>query len=673
MRQVSLIALAAALASAPGYAQENEERPEGDDRQAVELGAVDVVEERAPAPAYGGFDAVDSGLVTVGEESIQRHETGSGDLLDVLRLVPNVRFSVDQFSVRQRDLQDLRPSDISIAGGQTYDNTIRIDGVAVDNVHDTSNGNPFNFNEVAGAAAQTVFLDPSLVSGLEVRDSNVSARYGDFSGGVVDGIIRNPSDEFGATLRFGYESDELVDYVIDPAADLTAADLPPEFVRWRAHGTVDVPVNDRFGLLFGLGRSIAEVDYQLSEGYGGNFRGLRSTSDQFLVKGDYAFSDTLELIGSVIYSPYESEAANANGINNLIVTKGGGLTSKLELAGTTGETDWFVRGSYVFSEQSRRAPQNNFSWDSDAPSIDFCTNRNCSEGGFGDLDQDQQDYTLEAEMTRPLFGGDFSAGAEFSYTDAFKARPEENRAYSRGRYNPNTVCADADDPACIDGEIALPVYFAYLPYEAQVEIAQTSAWVEQLQTFGPVDVRAGLRASRDDYLENTEIAPRLSAVWSITEDWQLTFGANRYYAGDFVGYAIRSQYPDFFAYERDPVVSGTDLIYSVSGWNLDRVTRLAKFRPSDLDTPYSDEATAALTFPLLNGVCRTSTDSMSCAGSKRCSAGIAIKSSRSRASASRRRSTATPSPGRSPSRPTQARPTISACRANGSARGATTP
>ena len=604
MRQVSLIALSAALSISPAFGQEEPEVNSEEDREAVDLGAVQVVEERAPMPAYGGFDAVDSGLVSVGQESIRRHETGSGDLLDVLRLVPNIRFSVDQFSVRQNDLQDLRPSDISIAGGQIYDNTIRLDGVAVDNVHDTTEGNPFNFNEVAGAAAQTVFLDPSLIGGLEVRDSNISARYGDFSGGVVDAIIRDPSDEFGATLRFGYESDELVDYIIDETADRTDADLPPEFVRWRAHGTLDIPVNDRFGLLLGFGRSIAEVDYALSENYGGSFRGLRSTSDQVLAKGNYAFSDTLNLVGSVVYSPYESEAANQNGIDNLIVTEGGGLVSKLELAGSQNEIDWFIRGSYVFSEMSRTAPPNNFSWSSAAPSIDFCTSRNCTAGGFGDLDQDQQDYTLEAEMNRPLFGGDFSAGVEFGYTEAFKSRPEENRAYSRGVFNPNTVCADADDPTCIDGEIALPSYFAYLPYEAQVEISQTSVWVQHAQSFGPLDVRAGLRASRDDYLENTELAPRLSAVWSVTPDWQLTIGANRYYAGDFVGYAIRSQYPDLFRYTRDPVVSGTDLIYSIDGWNLDRVSRLAKYRPSDLDTPYSDEATAALTFPLLQGVGR---------------------------------------------------------------------
>jgi len=605
LRQVSIIAIMATLATAPAIAQseDNSERPETQET-AVELAPVDVIETAAPEPAYSGFDPIDTGLSVIGETAIQNHESGSGDLLDVLRLSPNVRLGLDQFSVRQDDLQDLRPSDISISGGQIYDNSFRIDGVAVNNVHDVTETNPFNFNEVAGSAAQTMFLDPSLISALELRDSNVSARYGDFSGGVVDAIIREPSDRFGATLRFGYESDDLVDYIYDDSADLSEADVPPSFVRWRAYGTVDLPINERFGLLLGLGQSQSEVDYEINETYGGGFRGNNATSNQYLVKGTYDFSDTLRLTGSVVYSPYESEAANRNGINNLIVTKGGGLTSKLGLDGEFGETSWNLQASYVFSEMSRTAPTNHFSWDSDAPSIDFCTSTNCSVGGFGDLDQDQRDFRFEASLTRPLFGGQFSAGGELSYTDANKARPEENRAYSRGDYNPNTVCADPNDITCIDGEIALSTFFAYLPYDAQAEIAQTSAWIEHSQEFGPLEIRAGLRASRDDFLENTEIAPRLSAVWSVTPDWQITAGANRYYSGDFVGYAIRSQYPDSYRYTRTATRSGTDLIYSPDDWRLNRIGRIAKYRPSELDTPYSDEFTAAVTFPLLTGVGR---------------------------------------------------------------------
>jgi len=594
------------LGAAPALAQQNEAPTEAQDTEAVELEAIDIEDTRAPMPPYRGFIAEDSGLSVIDKDSVQGLEDGSGDALDVLRLLPNVNFDVNQFSAEPEDLQDLRPSDISISGGQIYDNSIRIDGVAVDNVMDVTETNPFNFNEVAGASAQTIFLDPSLLDTLEVRDSNISARFGEFSGGVVDATLRDPDEEFGASLRFGFENDDLTEYEVDDA-DLAAADPPPTFTRWRLHGTVDAPVNDRFGLLFGFGRSQAEVDYALSEGYGGAFRGLRSTSDNFLVKGIYDFDNGMTLTSSLVYSPYESEAANPNGVDNLIVTKGGGLTFKAELDGRTGELDWLVRGSYVDADMSRDAPPFNFSWSSEAPSIDFCTNRNCTQGGFGDLEQYQRDYTLEAEASHPLLGGRFDFGGEIGLVDAFKARNEEGRAYSRGSFDPNTVCADASDPACIDGEIALPQYIAYMPYEANVEILQAAIWAEQSQSFGPVDLRAGVRVSTDDYLENTNVAPRVSAVWNFNDTWQLSAGANRYYARNFVGYAIREQYPDFFLFNREPTIAGTDLIYSEADWSLTRSTVLTGYRDAGLATPYSDELTAALTFPAfeeLNGIGR---------------------------------------------------------------------
>lgn len=608
MRSLTQPALGALLlfGTAPALAQQTSAPTDTQDTEPVELEAIDIEDTRAPLPPYRGFIAEDSGLSVIDKESLGGLEDGSGDALDALRLLPNVNFDVNQFSAEPEDLQDLRPSDISISGGQIYDNSIRIDGVAVDNVMDVTGTNPFNFNEVAGAAAQTIFLDPSLIDSLEVRDSNISAQFGEFSGGVVDAKLRNPGEDFGASLRFGFENDDFVEYEVEDA-DLAAADPPPEFTRWRLHGTIDVPVNERFGLLFGFGRSQSEVDYALSENYGGAFRGLRSTSDNFLVKGVYEFDNGLKLVSSLVYSPYESEAANPNGVDNLIVSKGGGLTFKTELDGTTGVYDWLLRASYVDADMSREAPPFNFSWSSEAPSIDFCTNRNCTQGGFGDLEQYQRDYTLEGQAGRDLFGGRFNFGGEVGLVDAFKARNEEGRAYSRGAYNPNTVCADASDPACIDGEIALPVYFAYLPYEANVEILQGAIWAEQNQSFGPVDIRAGLRASTDDYLENTNIAPRLSAVWNVNDDWQVTAGANRYYGRNFVGYAIREQYPDFFTFERDPTVNGDQLIYSEDDWVLTRVRRLTGFRDANLDTPFSDELTVAVTFPAFdrfNGIGR---------------------------------------------------------------------
>lgn len=608
MKTISRAALIAALAAmpVPVLAQENTAAGRAQDEDTVQLAPVDVVETRAPAPAYTGYDPVDSGASTVGEEAIQAHQNGSGDPMDMLRLIPNIRFDADYESVDRADLQDLRPSDISIAGGRPFENLFRLDGVRVTNIMDTTNTAVNDMNETVGAGNQSVFIDPALIGALTVRDSNVSARYGDFSGGVVEVDVRDPGDTYAATLTFGYENDGFVEYIYDDSVDAEGADTPPTFERWRLHGTVDMPVTENFSLLVGLGRSRSRVDYAVHENYGGGYRGSRSTSDNVLVKGIYDFSDTLSLTSSVTYSPYESEFSQSNSADSLTVSQGGGLTLRSELAGATGETDWSVSVAYLDADMSRDAPPAHTNFPTAAPSVDYCTGRtSCSRGGFGDLEQYQRDLQFEADFTRPFLGGTLSGGGEFSHTEAHKARLEDVFYYTMSSgVDANTICADPEDVACIDGEVALRQRIELSQFDATVELNQTSAWVEDERSFGPLTLRSGLRWTHDDFLDNHDVAGRLTAVWEFREDWTLTGGLNRYYAGDFVGYAIRETYPDLVIYRRDATISGSDIVFSPDDWEVYRLTRPARYRQAGLSTPYSDEATLALTFPAWIGVGR---------------------------------------------------------------------
>ncbi|MBK1639524.1 hypothetical protein CKO24_10740 [Rhodothalassium salexigens DSM 2132] len=573
---------------------------------AVDLGTVDVVDHLAPLPAYGNPDPLDSGAAVIGKDAIEAFDPGLGDANQLLRFLPNVRFNRNDRSADPDNIQDLRPSEISISGGQIYNNNFRLDGIGVNNVFDITNTTPGQTDQTIGARGQTVFLSPGLLDSLEVRDSNVSARYGEFTGGVVDAGLRDPSGEWGASATAEFQNETLVDYLINDDVDRESAALPPIFTRWRVEGTLDIPVSERFSVLTAFSTNRARVRYYYDEDYfGGAAETNQSRSDQFLVKGRYEISSDMILRGTVIYSPYEQESTRNDMAFSRITTQGGGITSKLELAARSGRTDWRVQASYVGADMGREAPLNSFLWDARAPSIDFCGSDTCLQGGFGDIDQTQRDWNLQADMSRPAFGGTFSAGVETLYTSAFKARREDSFSFRGGAYNPNTVCLDADDPACIDGEIGLDTYTINPAFEADVEVFRQVAWVEQRQAFGPVEVRAGLRYSYEDFLDNHNIAPRLSAVWSITDEVSLTTGLNRYYEGNFIGYAVRAEHPDSGLFGRSPRVDGDSLAFSPDDWELTFPIGFLGFRQTeDLRTPYSDEVTGAFNFPLLGGVGR---------------------------------------------------------------------
>ena len=267
-----------------------------------------------------------------------------------------------------------------------------------------------------------------------------------------------------------------------------------------------------------------------------------------------------------------------------------------------------------------------------------------------------------------MFGGTFDFGGTVSHVDAHKGREQEQRLYSRGVYDPDTVCADLSEESCIDGEIAATQYNLYPGFSSDAEILQGSLWAEQANSFGPVDVRAGLRVSADDYLKNTNFAPRLSAVWNIRDDVQLTAGANRYYTRNLLAYAISEDEPDSYLYRRTGTSDGTDLVFSPDDWSLYRWSVLTSYYDAKLDTPYSDEATLALTFPAFKKPERHRTAE---GGSALAPRSDPRPSDGKRSNKLMTRARPTPAAFATP--PTRARPIMSASRRNGPARGRTRP
>ncbi|MGL5947730.1 MAG: hypothetical protein ACRCYV_01490, partial [Aeromonas sp.] len=313
----------------------------------------------------------------------------------------------------------------------------------------------------------------------------------------------------------------------------------------------------------------------------------------------YDWREDLQIEGQFIYSPYQSEHQPDNSRNSLNRNHSDGLSAYLAVNGTLGAGTWQQKMAYQLSDASRQWDGDRFQWPSKAPSVNWCDSSNCAEGGYGALDQTQQDVSYLATFNQALdsgwlAGGELSGGLEMKYTQARKTRPEENNFYTGGKVMAEGVTAQcpAGDPACRP-DVALSQVNVYRAYDAQVDLFSQALWGEYARSLGPVDLRAGLRVSHDDFLGNVNAAPRLTANWNFTERSALTVGANRYYAANMVGYAIRSQYPNSYLYKRTVNTSTGE----VSEWTLSNENRGTDYAAGDLATPYSDELTAVLTLP----------------------------------------------------------------------------
>lgn len=562
--------------------------------------------DRAPE-SYSLANGVDTGTATIGETEIRARAPGSGDVNQLLKILPTAQFRRIEGSATREDIQDLRPADISISGGRIYDNLFTIDGIDANSRLDATEDNPQSLTEPAGNKAQSLWIDANLVGEIIVRDSNVSAEYGRFTGGTVDIRTRDPKREWGAFLDVNYTDQNLVDFTISKRSidALGTNPLPDEplYRKWRIGGGIDIPLTDRGGLLLAASRSRADVTYYRNPNYGSIAYVQDSVSDNFLARGSFDLGPALTLSGQISYTPYESESSAATALDNTVVSKGGGTAAKLELA-SNGAQRWNLVATYSHSNSGREAPPNNYSLPSSSTNGGTCSNSNCTSGGFGRLDQTQDNYGLRAKFAKDVGPGELRGGIDYQHIDAIRERPETNRAYLGGISGTNILCADGDSLLCTSGEYALARYLEYRAYRADVSLDSLSAWGEYDAKLGKVDVRAGLRYDYESFLGNHNVAPRLAATWHLPFDgWSLTGGLNRYYGRSMLAYAIREQYPDNFTYLRAPTIIAGERVYS-DNWYLSSTSRSTSYADSNLKTPYSDELTAALTGRVLGGTVR---------------------------------------------------------------------
>lgn len=574
----------------------------------------------APAPAYSSNDTVATGRSVISQDSVQARQTGNGDAMELLKVLPHVQFSRSQYSTDPTDIQDLRPSDISISGGRFYDNYFSIDGVGANSRFDTASSdasNPANFNEVAGAHAQSIWVDPALIGSITVEDSNISAEYGGFTGGVVDVQTKRPEARWAATATGNYTSDAMVHFRVSKADKAAFGDDLPEkvdFKKFRFGSTLNMPLTDRTRVLVGANRSRSEVTYYKAATYGGGASPRMSTSDNLLVKAEHDLREDLLLTAQVTYSPYTSEFSSDNRIDDTSRTHGGGLSSYLDLARTGSQDDWSLKLSYTQSDMDRDWAPIHYSWPSRSQRGSFCSSSNCSQGGFGDITQKQEDTGLKGQWTHRFdTAGTLRMGAEYTRVEAEKERPEDNYAYSRGVTGSNIVCNTS--VACVTGDTVLTQYSIYKAYDINVALDSFNAWSEYNVTWNRFEVRAGLRYDYESFLGNHDVSPRLSVATALPWDTTLTLGANRYYSRSFLGYAMREKYPDNYVYQRTAAVSGGKQIYA-DDWTLSSYSKSTRYSDADLDTPYSDELTAAFTAPLpwgtlrLKGILRNNEDEL---------------------------------------------------------------
>ena len=579
----------------------------GSEPQAAEISLPSV---QVSAPRIVTVDQLD-------REMIRSLPAINGDLTSQLKLNPNIQYDETQLSSTTGG--EIAPAQISIHGSKPYQNELLLDGVSIANDLDPGSKVATNNPSLIPGSAQSLAIDSSIVCDVEVRDANVSAEYGRFTGGVVDATVCSARKRFGGSVSVGYTSSDWSTLIVDDARreafeNSTAADNQPRFRKWTYKSTLETRPHDDFGVLVSVIRQRSEIPlrrFTTSNEGSSESQEVTQTREQdtFLLKSDWAPAGSAHKTeATLVYAPTENTYFIENARNSDYTLKSGGLNLSGKLTSAFEPATLTQQLSYSQIDQSRRSDADyyrSWRWSTDKdwgdPSL---SNASSLEGSWGNLDQTLQtfNYKSKAEFERFKLGATrhrVSAGVDLRSQHAEYARLSETYQYLTVANLPTTgaiaSCQRADGSVDTEACSATPSinrsvgqYFTRLQHyrtgSFDMDARSYASYLEDEASWQDFKLRLGARLDRDSLTEDTNLAPRASFNWQVSDAFSLNLGANRYYGRNLFAYALQEKVNSLLYTQTR---SGT------LTWGTATQGKPAN-RLADIATPYDDELTAGM-------------------------------------------------------------------------------
>lgn len=531
-----------------------------------------------------------TGTQKITEQQIRLKPSKDGNITELLRNNPNVQFSNSADTSESGG--EIAPNEVSIHGAAFYSNNYTID-----NLSNNDNLNPASDNslkagkdvdgyspmDLPGGGTQAFWIDSSLLKNVEVFDSNVSAKHGNFTGGVINAELKDPDlRKFSGKVFYRITRDDWASFKVDDEEKFSRAETlgsQPQFTKQQYGIVLNQPIGDKGGLLFQYTRSESKIPYHNKNL--GTWVNQRRTNETFLLRGVYLPDNGDLLKATLMYSPHESRYYKADIKNGQFTNTGGGVQVNLQW---DHDFNWGkMKTTLGYKKSGNKIEHESDVYNYYVTGIDWCSSYNSrtgaciygAEGGYGTYQTEKQTWTIKQDFDVTAFDtGPLQHKLGFGWeVDLAKAKYQrENDAYT------NTYALiNARRPAL--GQY-LKTYTLYPKRDVSVGDNTYAAYLEDSITWKRLNVTLGARVDYDEYLGNTNIAPRFSASYDLFGDGttRLFGGINRYYAGTVLSYKLRNSIGQNTLYSR-----------TSSTGTFTEKARNTSYDVSDLKTPYSDE------------------------------------------------------------------------------------
>lgn len=559
-------------------------------------------------------EATPVGQTVYKKEDLERIPNNNKTLTGLLSTHSSVQFSNNASNAGTQG--ELKPNEISIYGSLTYDNSFLLDGMSLNNrINPGSSASSNHYNSLSGSS-QAANINADLICEIEVLDSNVSAAYGGFTGGVISAKTCAPSSEVGklhGTASYSFENSSLNRYNYIDAEEEENFELATDSLHHNDYFKQSASLNtygrltEKFGFNAAISHRRSDIQLNSTLASAPNYDQKRQ-SNNLLLNTYYQATDNTEIQVNLQHSESDDLIFQNNVLHNGFDFISNSNSAHIKIDQKLPNVRITQDLSYQEKESERDSDARYTAIWYSSPEKDWSGKSTATEGDSGSLLQNENslDYKIKAvfnpiqtENTRHTF----SMGAGFNHSEAYWQRPYDHFTYSIQKMGYGSDCIKADgsqdlwcDASYVKGNTTGQFHQRYdLEPHAKISVEQDAwhAYLEnKIQWQDYVTATLGARVDYDSINKQNNVAPRSSLNIMPFADKRLIFttGWNRYYTNNAFTYYLQDSINNLGkTFNRTGIdgewIEGT----SSSAVNVQR---------NQLDTPYSDEWMAAFSSQL---------------------------------------------------------------------------
>ncbi|WP_252346296.1 TonB-dependent receptor plug domain-containing protein [Haemophilus sp. SZY H36] len=502
---------------------------------------------------YGDNNKSLSSIETLSSAEISKTPTSNGNITDYLRSNPHIRYENSDQNGFQRG--EIKPENISINGADPNQTAYFVDNVNINN--DLAIDNSIfdgSMQVVPGIShTQAYFFDATMLSKVEVQDSNISASLGGFMGGAVIAKTKQYSGTDNIKLKYRTTNSSWAKMKADSAAqkilklvrpdDIGVAELQPKYDKQTFSVVAEKRLSDNLGMVLGYSRRTSSIEQNRLIGFDKHANNKaqldkqnhQRLSDNLLLNFNWTPQEKERIELGLRYSNYKELKYFKENIDNNVSDYHQALGATLAWVHSFDSGVWTNTLAYDRFKDKRKSVSADVS--SVSVVLDNGLSYDYEKGGYGNsqLIQDNLHFSTEYAMESFHLGStehSISIGSIYQATEYQFYRPQDVHSkvvqviLDANGSNPTEMILS--DSTTSKGRV-------------KTTYQNIVAYAEDLIKWNKFELRPGIRIERDDYLKNNNIAPRFVARYHPWDDTGFTLGLNRYYGRSFASLKLANR------------------------------------------------------------------------------------------------------------------------------------